>query len=47
MGRRWIAEEAAAIAEVRKRAAKELALCPQFPEGKLLLSFVETMLKAV
>jgi hypothetical protein len=33
---RWIAEEVAAIAEVRKRAAKELALSPQFPEGKLM-----------
>ena len=33
MGRRGIAEEEAAIAEVRKRAAKELAACPQFPEG--------------
>lgn len=44
---RWIAEEVAAIAEVRKRAAKELALSPQFPEGKFVLSFIENFLKAV
>lgn len=29
---RWTSEEAAAIAEVRKRASKELELCPKYPE---------------
>jgi hypothetical protein len=33
MGRRWIKEEEDAIAEVKKRLAKELSSCPQFPEG--------------